>query len=451
MDAQRLSVVGLGKLGLCAATCFASKGFRVIGVDINENVTEAVNNGRAPFYEPGLQDLMTANTPRLRATTQYDEALRDSDITFLIPPTPSRADGHFSDEYLQQALQGLGEALSKSEKPYHLFVISSTVSPGTLEKNLIPLIEHVSGRVCKKGFGICYNPEFIALGDVINGMLKPDFILVGESDKYAGEMLSEIYEKTCDNKPPIARMSIMSAEITKISLNAFITTKISFANTLTQLCDKIPGANVDHITRALGCDRRVSPYYLKGGLPFGGPCFPRDNKAFIAFAKDHGVYAHLAQATDNVNDDHIQYVLEKILEYIQRSNEDKVSIFGMAFKPHTPVIDESPSVKLIDRLLKHHNRVSITVFDHLLREDNFPLFKGMIRFADNLADCIRSSAISVIMTAHDDFKEVVQHTDPQKKHYIIDPWRIMEPDSFHDNIHHIPLGVSSSHTYGRNT
>ncbi|MDO8571672.1 MAG: nucleotide sugar dehydrogenase [bacterium] len=443
MDINRLSVVGLGKLGLCAATCFASRGFNVIGVDINNAVVNAVNSGEPPFYEPGLQELMTANASRLCATIGYDEAITASDITFLIPPTPSRGDGHFSDEYLQQALRGLAEALSESEKPYHLFVISSTVSPGTIEKNLIPLIERVSGRVSKEGFGVCYNPEFIALGDVIHGMLQPDFVLVGEGDTYCGEILQEIYERACENNPPVARMSIISAEIAKISLNAFITTKISFANTLAQLCDRIPGANVDHITQALGNDRRVSPHYLKGGLPFGGSCFPRDNRAFQVFAKDHGVEAHLAQATDHVNNDHIQYILDKIVDTLKRTGGESVSILGVAFKTNTPVIDESPSIKLIQRLLEEYKAVSITVFDHHAHKNVVSLFDGKIRFANTIPECVRASAVSIIMTAHDEFKDVALYTDVGKKHCIIDCWRIVDPNSLHESIEYIPFGVTS--------
>ncbi len=172
---MKLSVIGMGKLGACSAACFAFKGFNVTGVDVNKNFVDAINQGKAPLYEPRLEELITAAQGRLRATQDFEEAIKEYDITFLIVPTPSRQDGNFSDKYLQDALNHLSLALKKANKSYHLFAVTSTVSPGTTEENLIPLIESVSGKTLNKGFGVCYNPEFIALGNVINddsGALK---------------------------------------------------------------------------------------------------------------------------------------------------------------------------------------------------------------------------------------------------------------------------------------
>src|SRR5208337_4951639 len=217
---MKLSVIGLGKLGACSAACFAFKGFEVIGFDINKNFVDAINHGKTPLYEPRLQELITAARERLSATQDFEEAIKESDITFLIVPTPSEQDGSFSDQFLQDALNHLSLALKKANKKYHLFVVTSTVSPGTTDKNLIPLIETVSGKALNRNFGVCYSPAFIALGNVINDFLNPDFELIGESNGFAGDRLAEIYNAVCNNKPCIARMSIISAEIAKISLNA---------------------------------------------------------------------------------------------------------------------------------------------------------------------------------------------------------------------------------------
>ena len=281
----QLSVIGLGRLGLCAAACFASRGVPVVGVDINPSTVDAVNRGAAPFYEPQLPEMLRAAGDRLEATADYGRALERSDVTLLIVPTPSGPDGEFSDAYLQDALTHLAQALRESRKSSHLFVITSTVSPGTIEGRLIPLIESVSGRALHEGFEICYNPEFIALGRVISDFLRPDLVLIGESAGAAGDRLEALYRAVCENAPRVARMSIVSAEITKIALNSFVTTKITFANTLASICEAVPGADIDAITDALGADRRVSPHYLRGGLPFGGPCFPQDNRAFAVFAR----------------------------------------------------------------------------------------------------------------------------------------------------------------------
>ncbi|MGH7901663.1 MAG: nucleotide sugar dehydrogenase, partial [Thermodesulfobacteriota bacterium] len=330
---MRLSVIGLGKLGVCSAACFAFKGFEVIGVDINKDFVDAINNGMAPVYEPKLQELITLVTGKLRATRDYKEAIGKSDMTFIIVPTPSRQDGHFSDKYIQDSLKHLSIALREANKEYHLFVITSTVSPGTINENLIPLIESVSGKRLNKDFGVCYNPEFIALGSIITDFLNPDIVLIGESDKLAGDKLEEIYKVVCENKPYIARVSIISAEITKLSLNSYITMKISFANTLANICESIPGANIDDVTRALGADRRVSPYYITGGLSFGGPCFPRDNRAFTAFAEKYGCDATLIKATDAVNHFQIEHIVNRVLSCLSDSNSKVISVLGLAYKP----------------------------------------------------------------------------------------------------------------------
>ena len=322
-----LSVIGLGKLGACTAACLAAGGFEVIGVDINDDSVGAINRGKTPVHEPQLQDLITTAGARLRATKEYAQAIEASDITFLIVPTPVQPDGQFSDRYLLEAMTHLSLALARTRKPYHLFVVTSTVSPGTTDERLIPLIESVSGRRLGRDFGVCYNPEFIALGSVIRDFLNPDMVLIGESDRLAGSALESVYRQVCQNEPLIARMSVVSAEITKISLNSYVTMKISFANTLASICEAIPGADLDRITGALGADRRISPHTLRGGLPFGGPCFSRDNRAFAAFAERFGVDAKLAKACDAMNGYRAERESRHRLRYRdgERSNESHLS------------------------------------------------------------------------------------------------------------------------------
>lgn len=434
---HRLSVIGLGKLGACSLACFASKGFDVIGVDINRNFVDAVNNARAPVYEPGLQELIDLSKGKLRATQDYEEAIRESDITFLIVPTPSKQDGQFSDRYLKVALKRLAVALKKINKEYHLFVITSTVSPGTTEENLISLIESVSGKKLNKDFGVCYNPEFIALGSVIKDFLNPDMVLIGESDEYAGDKLSSVYDVLCDNKPYIARMSIISAEITKISLNSYVTMKISFANTLANICETIPGADIDHITRALGADKRISPYYIKGGLSYGGPCFPRDNRAFAAFAQNSGVDAKLAKTSDDVNQFQIKHLYEKVISFIGDGN-DIVSILGLSYKPNTPVIEESPSIKIIEELLKKD--LEVIVYDPMAIENARALFGDNILFATSVKDCFYHSSIVILATQVDEFKSIDDSFIFHSPTTIFDCWRIIDPSIFKKNVKYVAIG-----------
>lgn len=430
----------MGKLGACTAACFASKGFEVIGVDINQNFVDAINNGKAPFYEPRLQESITEADGKLSATQDYKEAIANSEITFLVVPTPSRQDGNFSDKYVQDALKSLSMALKETNKDYHLFVITSTVSPGTTEKNLIPLIEFVSGKKLNKGFGVCYNPEFIALGSVIRDFLNPDMVLIGESNEFAGSQLAKIYENICESKPYIARMSIISAEIAKISLNSYITMKISFANTIANVCEKIPGASIDAITKALGSDKRISPYYLKGAISYGGPCFPRDNRAFIAFARQYGCEAQLAKATDEVNDSRVEHLIKLVLDNLPQT-DNSVAVLGLAYKPNTPVIEESPAIKIINELIKRN--INIIVYDPLAMENIKLVFGDVIDYASSLRECISSASLCIITLPLDEFKTIDDSFIIHNPTTVIDCWRILDPHRLNKKMKHVAVGRAS--------
>jgi UDPglucose 6-dehydrogenase len=435
---MKLSVIGLGKLGACTATCFAYKGLEVIGVDTNPDSVDKINQGIAPVVEPQLQELIDQCHGRLSATLDFEHALMNTDISLLIVPTPSQDDGTFTDKFLRDALEKLAKAFKKKEQ-YHIFVITSTVSPGTTNGNLIPLIETVSGKQLNKDFGVCYNPEFIALGSVIKDFLHPDMVLIGESDSQAGEMLEKIYKTTCENEPRVARMSIASAEIAKLSLNAYVTMKISFANTLTNICEQVPGADVDDITKALGADKRISPYYLKGGLSYGGPCFPRDGRAFIAFAQKYGISAELVKATDKVNAFQTSHLAEVVCSNVSKNNS--VSVLGLSYKTNTPVIEESSAVYLIEELLK--KGVKVVVYDPLALDNAKMRFKDRVVYATSVRDCFQQSPVCVITTQHAEFKEVDISYIVHNPTTIIDCWRMLEPSKLGKNVNYIAYGKTA--------
>lgn len=439
---MRLSVIGLGKLGACAAACFATKGFDILGVDTNRDIVAAINGGRAPVYEPRLQELITAARSRLTASQDYRESIRESDITFLIVPTPSTQEGHFSSRYLTDALKHLAAALRDSGKDDHLFAVTSTVSPGTTDRVLIPLVESVSGRRLNQGFGVCYNPEFIALGSVISDFLSPDLVLIGQSSDAAGEQLGKIYERVCENRPYTARMSIVSAEITKLSINSYVTMKISFANTLANICEAVPGADIDAITTALGADRRIAPSYLKGGLSYGGPCFPRDNRAFAAFAHEHQQEAVLARATDAVNQTQIAHVVRKVLDSFERGNGRSVAVLGLAFKANTPVIEESAGVKIIEALLKED--IQIIAYDPIALDDARGRFGDNILYASSVKECFNQSSLCVITTPIDEFRRISADDIFHNPMTVIDCWRILDPSRLGEGVNYIALGKYAS-------
>ncbi|UOD35540.1 UDP-glucose/GDP-mannose dehydrogenase family protein [Deferribacteraceae bacterium V6Fe1] len=419
---MNISVIGLGKLGACTAACFAYKGYNVIGVDINTKVVELINAECSPYIEPGLEKLLKNCDGRLKAVTNYEEAINNTNITFLILPTPSEPNGEFSDKYLKNALYELSK-IFREKNSYHTFVVVSTVSPGTNKNSIIPFIELASGKKLNKDFGVVYNPEFIALGSVIKDFLNPDMVLIGESSKKDGDLVESIYRNVCENSPYFARMNIISAEITKISLNSFVTMKISFANTLGNICEKVPDANVDNITNALGSDKRISPYYLKAGSPYGGPCFPRDNRAFAAFTEKFGIDAKLAKATDEINDFQTDKIVKSIL--MNLPVDRKISIIGLTYKEGTPVLDESLGMKLINKL---SNNIAIYVFDDFSHiYDNSINFPNNVILCDSLEKCLNSTSLHIPIIIKNNY-EIIKYyySTIGREIKILDIWRIFD-------------------------
>lgn len=436
---EKVSIVGLGKLGLCLAACLAEKGFETIGVDINEDAVNSINNGVSPLVEPGLAELISKlGGNMLRATLSHKEAIEQTDITFILVSTPSEPDGSFSNRYVESALKSLAEAFGQSKKKNHLFVVSSTVIPCSTEKTFIPLIAKYSGRELNVDFQVCYNPDFVALGSVIHNFRNPDLVVIGQSSPSAGEQVESIYRRLCDNNPPILKMSIINAEITKVCLNAYITMKISFANAVSQICQSCAGADVDVVTNALGCDRRISPLYLRGGLSYGGTCFPRDTAAFIALSKQCGCEAELIKAVQKTNEQHNQHLSELVLGHINLGVDRTVSVLGLAFKPGTPVIVESPAIKLIDNLLQRG--VDVIVYDPLAMENTRSVFGDRISYADSVRDCISKSSVCVITTQENEFKQIDETYIVNDPTIIIDCWRILDPVVLGPNVNYIPMG-----------
>ena len=364
---QKASVCGLGKLGACIAATLAERGFEVVGIDIDAEKVSKLNAGLPPVEEPRLAEAIAAGRGRIRATQDYRQAV-DTDATFFIPPSPSLPDGSFSNEFLLRAMQPVAASVKEKGKKGHLFVCSSTTTPGAMDQVLIPMLERETGGVCGRDFGVCYNPEFIALGNVVHGLLEPDLVLIGESDPQSGAMLEQMYKKYNRNSPRIARMSIVSAELTKISVNSFVTMKISFTNQLRMIAERFPKANIHSILEAIGTDTRIGPKYLKAGLSFGGPCFPRDNRLLAFTARQLGVEAPLAEATDRVNQKTNADLFERVRGMV--AQEDTVAVLGVSYKPDTYITEESAGLFLAQQLKRQGYKV--VVHDYGAKPSNAP-------------------------------------------------------------------------------
>ncbi len=438
-----VSVFGIGKLGLPLAACLANKGYQVVGVDLNQSVIQAVNAGKSPYYEPGLAELIQSARGHLLATSDYRYALGNSDVSFIVVPTPSEPDGSFSTKYVESSAEQIATVL-KNKRNFHVVVLTSTVLPGATDGVVKPLLERVSGKKCGKDFGLCYSPEFIALGSVIRDFTNPDVVLIGESDPKSGDLLAEIYRNVCENQPPIVRTNIYNAELAKISLNAFITMKITFANTLAEIAEKIPGGDVDVISQMLGFDSRIGRKYLTGSLAYGGPCFPRDNKAFYSVARRLGCQAKLSLTTDEVNQEQINRIVCTIEQKLGDVKSKKIAILGLTYKPNTDVVEESAPVKIALNLRQKGARLS--VFDPAGVENaRKVLGDENICYTNSIAECLKGSELCLLATPWDIFKglapeEFIQNMERPR---LLDCWRIFNRSEFRENLEYLAIGLGS--------
>ena len=435
VEALRFSIIGLGKLGSPMAAVFAHKGFQVIGLDINPAFVAALAEGRAPVDETGLQPMIDQNRERIRATTNYKTAIHESDVTFVIVPTPSGPDLFFTNKFVIEAMQNIGAAL-RSKSGYHLVVVTSTVMPGSTGGVIQEALEAASGRKVGPDMGLAYNPEFIALGSVVRDMLRPDMILIGESDPKAGQILEDIYKRSTDTNPEIHRMSFVNAELTKISVNTFVTTKISYANMIADMCDRLPGADADVVNAAVGADSRIGRKYLKSAIGYGGPCFPRDNKAFAALGRKLGARSDLAEATDRIND-HQLARLQGAVE-ASASPGQRVAVIGLSYKPETAVIEAAQGVMLAKILADAGYKVSI--YDPLAGAAASAQLGASVTLAASANDAARAADVIVITTPWAEFKTLDVAAISGKT--VIDPWRVLGSDAAAATKRHVVPGKS---------
>jgi UDPglucose 6-dehydrogenase len=433
----KICVVGLGKLGSPLAACLAAKGLTVIGVDHDGHKVDAVNQKKAPVNEPGLAELLGQTQGRLTAVADVEAAVTQTDITFIVVSTPSDPAGGFSLRYVEPVCQAIGQALAQ-KMAYHLVCLTSTVMPGTTGGPVREMLEKSSGKKVGKDFGLCYSPEFIALGSVIRDFLNPDMLLIGESDTRAGDMLQSLYAQVCENKPSVARMSFVNAEITKLAVNTYVTTKISYANMLARICERLAGANVDVITSALGLDTRIGAKYLKGALSYGGPCFPRDNLALAQLAQQLGVPPDLAQTVDRFNRSQVPW----LADLVQHRTKTTAGILGLTYKAGTDVVEEAAGFLLAKELAGRG--VKVLVFDPAYGKQS-PVVHDNIRFAANAADCIAGSDVVVLATSWPEFNSIPRalwaSNSNQGPRTVIDCWRTVKFLHDEPGVHYLGLGL----------
>ncbi len=343
---EKIAVVGIGRLGICLALNLEACGYAVLGIDVSKEYVDSVNNKTLQSNEPEVSKYLSGST-NFTASVHLKDILDDTiKAIFIVVPTPSMPSGEFSHVYIDTIIEQL-QTLGKQTVQRHL-IINSTCMPGycnSIEKKLNDL-----------NYTLIYNPEFIAQGSIMKDQQFPDQVLIGENNVDAGDYVQTIYTKLCKNSPRYCRMSLISAEITKLATNCFLTTKISFANAIGDIATKVNG-EPEKILDAIGADSRIGNKYFRYGFGYGGPCFPRDNKAFTKFAENNNISMLISEATDKANQAHNDFLLEEWK--VKFREEEFITFDSVTYKKGTDILEESQQLKLAVELAKSGKKVIV--------------------------------------------------------------------------------------------
>lgn len=433
---MNVSVIGLGKLGAPLAVCLASGGNTVYGSEKSTQRLQQLEQAASDLGEPQLAKMLVEHRSRLHLADSTEIAVRNSDVSFLIVPTPSHPEGHFELGLVLEACRELGEALAP-KTTHHTVVLVSTVMPGDCSTSIIPCLEAASNKRCGgELLGFCYNPAFIALGSVIANLLHPDVVLIGETDTQSGNQVEKIHREMCRvEELKVRRVNTVNAEISKLSLNTYITMKISFANSLARLCMQTPDADARKVAEILELDSRVGKKYLQPGLAYGGPCFPRDTGAFESFARSRGAAAPLAQATARINQEQHQFLLDWTSGHHRGGS---IAILGLAYKQGTPVTEESPGLALCKGLLAQGKELRIHD-----PEARYDFASPKATFHDQATECLTGTNLVVLTTDWPEFKNLPPASLAGKT--VLDCWALLKHAQLPADCNYHLLGANPCH------
>ena len=440
MNKPTISVIGLGFVGLSLAVTNAKCGFSTIGVDINKQKIVNLQRGFPDFFEPKLKDMLKKemDSGLLEFTNNIERAILNTDLTFLTVGTPTK-NGKIDLSQIKKVVTNILQILQKKKK-YHLLIVKSTVAPQTTEKIIKPICSTLinSGKL-----DLVVNPEFLREGNAIDDIFKPHLIVIGAYNKTAGKTLEDYYKMFYPKMPDIIHTDPTTAEFIKYANNAFLATKISFINSIANICQDIPNVDVNTIANAIGKDSRIGPLFLKAGPGFGGSCLPKDLSAFIEFSNRLGMKNVLFKAVREVNDTQPLRILE-LMEKFQVLKKNKIiSILGLSFKKDTDDIREAISIKLVNKLISKGMKVK--VHDPMAMKNFTKIFGSKIEYYDNVKNCLENSDCCIILTEWDEYRNLKPKVfkSSMKNVNIIDARRILDSNKF-SNLNFEAIGLGSS-------
>ncbi len=425
---MRVSVIGSGYVGTTIAGCFADLGHEVVNVDVDEEIVAAINDGETPVHEPGLAERVEEHAPdgtgRLRATTDY-EAVRDTDLTFLCLPTPSKEDGSIDLSIMQSAAETVGETLAGQDGE-HTVVVKSTVIPGSTEERIAPAIADASGMTVGEDLHMGMNPEFLQMGSAVEDFLQPQKVVFGaEDDEQTITALHEVYEPLLaetDAAAHVVETGIREAEMIKYANNAFLASKISLINDIGNVCKEL-GVDTYEVAEAIGLDDRIGSKFLRSGLGWGGSCFPKDTAALVAAAREHDYDAPMVSAAREVNDRQPRRLLELMDRHVDVAGQ-RVAVLGLSFKPGTDDVRGSRAVPVVEGLLDRD--ANVVAHDPVATEKARAVLPEAVTYAASAEEAIEGASACLVVTDWPAFSELDEAFDRMATPVVVDGRRCIE-------------------------
>ena len=441
---ERVSVFGLGRVGLVMAVSLAKHGYRVAGIDVDPNILRKLAKGEASFYEPNLAEYLTLALRTKRLTVTQDPSVNSrSDLAYVAVGTPSLKDGSMDVGRIEEVCRTIGRSLRDAGR-HQLVIVKSTVLPGTARNVVIPILESESGKVAGKDFSVCSNPEFLREGNAIHDTEHPDRIIIGSDDASAIRKLENVYRTFHGRKlPPIIKTTFENAELTKYANNAFLATKVSFINSIANIAERVPHADVKSVAQGIGLDERIGPKFLNAGLGWGGSCLPKDLAALLNFSMGIKPDAGLIDAVVATNRRQGEKAAGLAREALGSLDGKQIAVLGLAFKPETDDMRDAVSIAVVNSLLTAG--ATVAVWDPRAMRQAQRMLGHRVRHATGAVNCLERADCCIIVTEWPEFKNLKPKTFLKKMRQpiLIDGRRIYDPVEFRKEgirLHAIGLG-----------
>ena len=431
--------MGLGFVGLSMSSVLASKNYNVVGIDIDNQKCSDIRNGLLPLFEPDLENTLRIGLKKKLTISNNFSLIKNCDMIFVTVGTPQKSNGAIELSMIKKATTTIGQIIRKSKKSPIIF-IKSTVVPGTAENVILPILEKKSGKKANRDFGIISNPEFLQESNAIRDTKYPHAIVLGGKQSKYMKKAKMFFSKMHPNVP-IVITNFQTAEMIKYANNSFLATKISFINQLSNICQNIPGTNIDDVAKIIGLDPRIGKLFLNAGPGYGGSCLPKDISALINFADKIGVNPLLLNAVKKTNHEQVNNIVSLMKKILGNIAAKRITVLGTAFKPNTDDIRDSKSIELIKKLLK--NKAKITIHDPKAIENTKKIFGEKILYAKSISDALNKSQCVIIMTHWKQYDTLNNNSIKQmNRKIIIDCRRVLVKKELDAKYYAIGIGKS---------